>query len=287
VRWIYPGPDPQRGAHAVSQRSCYRSAWRALRVVGCVRTSRSLAARASSAQLQHVWCAALYGMLSSGARRAPQIIMSTTSCTTHHTWPPRGCWAGPGRPVQRQLLLLLLNGGCCCSCSTMVAAAAAAGSGRAAQRQLLMLLLLLCSTAAAGASAALLLLPGRAGLGQAGPGRAAQSEQQQQIAVACGAWCNWWCAYLRRPPRATRKHTVQCSAPLVLQLRATSRCSEACALCGHNPRPAAHATRCGNSSSGLQRGLCAGVRRRVYPARGARYKCTCTKYNRFFTAIGC
>ena len=200
-------------------------------------------------------------MLSCSARRAPQIIMRTTSCTTHRMRPPRGgCWAEPSRAAQRQLLILLLNGGCCCSYST-VAVAAAAGPDRAAQRQLLLLLLLLllnggcscyyCSVAAAG--------PGRAGPGRARPGRAGQSEQHQQIAAACGAWCNWRCAYLRRPPRAARKHTIQCSAPHMLQLRVTSRCSGACALCGHSPRPAAHATRCGNSSSGLQRGLCAEV----------------------------
>ena len=121
---------------------------------------------ASSAQLQHVWRAALESMLSGSVRRAPQIIMRTTSCTTHRTRPPRGgCWAEPSRAAQRQLLILLLNGGCCCSYST-VAVAAAAGPGRAAQRQLLLLLLLLlllnggclcyyCPVAAAG--------PGRAG----------------------------------------------------------------------------------------------------------------------------
>ena len=81
---------------------------------------------------------------------------------------------------------------------------------------------------------------------------------------------------LRRPPRAARKHTVQCSAPHVLQLRVASRCSGACALCGHSPRPAAHGTRCGSSSSGLQRGLRAGgsVPGISSAPHGVRYKCT-------------
>jgi hypothetical protein len=65
--------------------------------------------------------------------------------------------------------------------------------------------------------------------------------------------------YLRRPPRAARKHAVQCSAPHVLHLRAASRYSGACALCGHSPGPAARGTRCGSNSSGLQRGLRAEV----------------------------
>jgi hypothetical protein len=161
------------------------------------------AAPASNAQLQHVWCAALDGMLSGGARRAPKIIMCTTSCTTHRTRPPRGgCWAGLGRAAQRQLLLLLLNGGCCCCCCSTLAVAArsccragpccptaAVGGAAAAQRRLLVLVLLL-------------LLPGRAVLVNQ-----SSSSRLRRRAVR-GATGATRCAYLRRPPHTARKHTL-------------------------------------------------------------------------------
>jgi hypothetical protein len=48
-------------------------------------------------------------------------------------------------------------------------------------------------------------------------------------------------------------HHTCCSCALLAGAAGRAR-----TLCGQYPRPTAHATRCGNSSSGLQRGLRAG-----------------------------
>jgi hypothetical protein len=188
--------------------------------------------------------------------------MRTASCTTHRT-PPQSAavalidqhgpaWPGPARPGS--------------SNRAVVARAAAVEQQQQQQQQQQ---LPLSSTARPGSSSHRHRRIGAAA--------AAVEQQYQQLPLSSTAWLGPAAAagrphavralrgatggahsYLRRPPRAARKHAVQCSAPHVLQLRAASRYIGACALCGCSPGPAARGTRCGSSSSGLQRGLRAG-----------------------------
>jgi hypothetical protein len=216
-------------------------------------------------------------MLSCSARRAPQITMRTTSCTTqctHRMRPPRGgCWAEPSRAAQRQLLILLLNGGCCCSYST-VAVAAAAGPGRAAQRQLLLLLLLLlllnggcscyyCSVAAAG--------PGRAGPGRAVLVNQSNISRLRRRAVRGATGGAHICGARRALPESilsSAAHHTCCNCALLAGAAGRARCADTAHDPQRTPRAVATAPLACSAGSVLR------FRRWVYPARGARYKCT-------------
>jgi hypothetical protein len=223
------------------------------------------AAPARNPQLQHVWCAALDGMLSGGARRAPQICTPPVAPRTARGLPTAA--AGPGRAAQRQLLLLLLNGGCGCGGST-VAAAAAAWPGRAArrvvvaaaQRWLLVLVLLCCCC--------------RAGPGQARPcgSMVATTAALRRRAVRgatngvhiCGARAR---ALRESTPSSAARHTC-CSCALRAGAAGRARCADT----AHDPQRTARAV--ATAPLAFRAGSALGGRRRVYPARGVRYKCT-------------